>query len=129
MNQKSFITNQRVNPSFFNYVEVFLIWVQDFLVWWYLQIPYKLIQFLKRFILVIDDSFSFSIITHNFFSPWRKDRSIAGWFMGIATKVMYLPIIISFILIGSLIVCSFLIVWIIIPPFCIAFIFLGPILS
>jgi hypothetical protein len=105
-----------------SYFEISLIFLNDFLKWWYIQMPIWHLRTIKRIIIVLDDNLSFSLLLRNFFLPWHRDRNILGYFVGITSKLIYLPIALIIILTLTLTYVIFLIFWILLPPSTIIFI-------
>ena len=105
-----------------SYFEIFLNFLQDFLRWWYIQMPIWHLRTLNRIIIVLDDNLSYSLLLNNFFVPWHRDRNIFGYLVGIVSKLFFLPI--SFVIIVSvtLTYLIFILFWILLPPATIVFI-------
>lgn len=96
---------------------------QDFLKWWYIQMPIWHFRKLARISLVTDDTLSITLLLKNFFTPWHRDYSIIGWFFGIIMKLLYLPIAIVIYLITILVYIAIILLWLALPPCTLTFIF------
>jgi hypothetical protein len=100
--------------------------IRDFFKWWYIQMPVWQVKVLTRLIVVIDDQFSISLLIKNFSVPWHRDRSAVGYFIGIAMRILYLPLAISTLLLAIAGYLSFIIFWILIPIVTVIMIFISP---
>lgn len=47
--------------------------VLNYFFWWYTDGFGRLLKYLKAFIVILADAFSFRIILRTFFQPWKKD--------------------------------------------------------
>jgi hypothetical protein len=99
-----------------SYFEIFIIFLNDFLKWWYIQMPIWHLRTLKRILLVLDDNLSFSLLLRNFFLPWHRDKNIMGYTVGILSKLIYLPIALAMILVAIITYSLVIILWLLIPP-------------
>ncbi len=108
--------------------QLILFTLKDFIQWWYIQMPILFINILNRFLQVMNDQLSITLLLKNFFTSWKKDKSAIGYFMGIIMKILYLPIAIAIMLgaVGLSILLTTL--WLLIPLATIFFILLTPIL-
>jgi len=97
--------------------------IKDFLTWWYIRMPIWHLKMLWRIMVVLDDNMTISLLIKNFFVPWHRDRSLIGYFFGIVIKIFYLPISISGFLLVSLIYLALTLIWIVLPPLTLLFIF------
>lgn len=104
---------REVEPD--SYIEVFLHSVKDFFSWWYIEMPIRYLRIWNRVMVVLNDQLSITLIISNFFLPWMRHRSFAGYFFGIAIKLIYLPVAIAGFLIASSIYFAFIIFWLVIP--------------
>jgi hypothetical protein len=104
-----------------SYFEISLTFLNDFLKWWYIQMPIWHLRTLKRVIVVLDDNLSFSLLLRNFFLPWHRDKNILGYIVGISSKLFYLPIALTLILTISTAYLIFIIFWLLLPPSTIVF--------
>lgn len=95
--------------------KVALLWVKDFLYWWYLKMPVFHLLTLRRIIIVLNDQLSFSLLISTFFIPWKRDRRATGYFVGIVVRLIYLPIAFSAILISVILYIAFIIFWVTLP--------------
>ena len=105
-----------------SYFEISLTFLNDFLKWWYIQMPIWHLRTLKRIIVVLDDNLSFSLLLRNFFLPWHRDKNMLGYIVGITSKIFYLPIALGLILVITLAYTAFIIFWLLLPPSTIIFI-------
>lgn len=105
-----------------SYFEIFHSFIRDFLQWWYVKMPIWHLRTLRRITIVLDDSLSFSILLSNFFLPWHRDPNILGYFVGILSKVVYLPIALAIICTTLITYSIFVIFWLLLPPITIIFI-------
>lgn len=105
-----------------SYFEIFINFLNEFLKWWYIQMPIWHIRMMKRIVLVLDDNLSFSLLFRNFFLPWHRDRSIMGYIVGIISKLVYLPIALSIISTAIAVYILFFFFWLLLPPSILIFI-------
>lgn len=105
-------------PNIFSYISFS---IKDLIYWWYVQMPIFYLKRLGRFSTIVADQFSIEILIRHFFLPWKRHKAAVGYFIGITTKLMYLPIAISFYLAVMALYISFIILWILIPPIAIFF--------
>ncbi len=98
-----------------SYIEVFWYFIKDFFSWWYLEMPIKYLRTLNRIIVVLNDQLSITLILTNFFLPWRRHNSFAGYFFGISIKLIYLPFAVYIFLLGTTLYLAFIIFWLLIP--------------
>ena len=127
MESKNLIINnsgqQLLNETKVNsYFEIFVNFLQNFLSWWYIQMPIWHLRTLKRLVVVLDDNLSFSLLLTHFFLPWHRDKNPLGYLVGILSKLFYLPI--AFIIISLAIVTYilFILFWLLLPPSTLLFI-------
>ncbi len=99
-------------PNIFSYISFS---IKDLLYWWYIQMPIFYIQKLNRISVVVSDQLSLTILIKHFFVPWKRHRAAVGYFIGITTKLLYLPIACFLYLFTMLISCALLLFWILIP--------------
>ncbi len=109
-------------PNLLNYIT---FTVKDLLYWWYIQMPIYYLKKLNRFSTVISDQLSIHILIRYFFLPWKRHKAPVGYFIGITTKLIYLPIALSIYLITMGIYCASIIVWLLIPITTIFFILIS----
>jgi len=98
-----------------SYLEIWIYSVQDFLKWWYVQMPIWHLRRLGRLSVVIDDFLSITVLIKNFFLPWHRDYSLIGYFFGILVKLLYLPIAIAIYILAILIYIALIMAWIALP--------------
>jgi hypothetical protein len=102
---------------------ILLFSVKDFFSWWYINMAIWHLKMLGRISLVVDDNMSISLLLRNFFVPWHRDNSMIGWVFGILIKLVYLPIAI----LGYLLACIFyillILIWFVLPPGTLLFVF------
>lgn len=98
-----------------SYVEIFWYSVRDFFSWWYIEMPIRYLRTWNRIMVVLNDQLSITLILANFFLPWRRHASFAGYFFGISIKLIYLPFAICSFLLGTTLYLAFIIFWILIP--------------
>ncbi|MBN1618706.1 hypothetical protein JW887_05210 [Candidatus Dojkabacteria bacterium] len=96
---------------------------KDFFRWWYIEMPSLFVGFIKRVLIVSDDTFSISLLFKTFFIPWHRDTSWAGIFFGITIRIIYLPIAISITMSIILTLVTLLIIWALMPPLFLFFLF------
>lgn len=118
---------QKPNP--FSYIGQLFDFIRNFFAWWYGDIPLSLLSFLKRVLVILDDTTSFSIILKGFFKPWKNDYNIAGWLVGMSIKAVYLPIILVLFLLTIGCIVLALLAQLIILPIIIGLILLNPFLT
>ncbi len=108
--------------------QLFMFTIKDFIQWWYIQMPILFINTLGRFLQVMNDQLSITLLLKNFFTSWKKDKTAIGYFMGITIKLLYMPVAVIIMLgaIGLAIILTIL--WLIIPLVTIFFILFTPIL-
>jgi hypothetical protein len=99
-----------------SYFEIFVNFLNDFLNWWYVQMPIWHLRTLRRIVVVLDDNFSFTLLLRNFFLPWHRDRNILGYLVGILSKLFYLPIVFAIIITITVTYILFIFFWLLLPP-------------
>lgn len=100
----------------------------DFFDWWYVRMPIQYIRQLSRVMLVLNDQFSISLLIKTFFVPWHRDAKFVGYFMGIAMRLIYIPVALIIYLTVMILAIIFVIFWILLPMITIIFIILTPII-
>jgi hypothetical protein len=90
---------------------------KDLLYWWYIQMPIFYLQKLNRISTVVSDQLSLAILIRYFFVPWKRHRAVVGYFIGIITKLLYLPIAIFIYISVMLIFCALMLLWILMAVF------------
>lgn len=98
-----------------SYFEVFLHSIKDFFSWWYVEMPVRYLRTWNRIMAVLNDQLSITLILSNFFLPWRRHNSFAGYFFGISIKIIYLPFAVCAFILASTLYLAFIIFWILIP--------------
>ena len=98
-----------------SYFEIFLTFLNNYLKWWYIQMPIWHIRTLKRIIVVLDDNLSFSLLTRNFFLPWHRDKNLIGYIVGITVKTLYLPLALALIIVITLTYFILIFFWLLLP--------------
>jgi uncharacterized membrane protein YkgB len=91
--------------------------------------PYKIGQTIGRILIYVDDQFSISVLIRTFFSPWKRDYSAVGYFMGVAVRIVYLPIAIIIYLIACIISIASFVFWLLLPLVTVFFIIATPFLN
>ncbi len=89
--------------------------IKDLLYWWYIQMPIFYLKRLGRVSTVVADQLSIGILIRNFFLPWKRHKAAVGYFIGMTTKLLYLPIAISLYLTIMILYLLFITIWTIIP--------------
>jgi len=105
-----------------SYFEIFIEFLQNFLKWWYIQMPIWHLRTLKRVVVFLDDNLSFSLLIRDFFLPWHRDKNILGYLVGIVSKLVFLPIAFSLIAIATVTYILFIFFWLLLPPSTLIFI-------
>jgi hypothetical protein len=98
---------------------------QDFLRWWYIKMPVWHLRRLSRISIVIDDTFSISLLLSNFFIPWHRDSSLTGYVFGIVMKILFLPISISIYLLSVIGYLCLILFWLILPIGAVVFVIIS----
>jgi hypothetical protein len=99
-----------------SYLEIFNNFIRDFIQWWYVQMPIWHLRALRRVVIFLDDNLSFSLLLNNFFVPWHRDKNAIGYFIGITSKVIYLPIAFLIIATFTITYIFFIFFWLLLPP-------------
>ncbi len=99
--------------------------IKDFFYWWYIQMPVFYLRRLERISIVISDQLSIAILFKKFFTPWKRHKSLIGYFIGILVKLCYLPIAIPLYLLIISTYIILVIAWLLLPPTTIIFIFIS----
>ncbi len=99
-------------PNLLSYISFSL---KDLLFWWYVQMPIFYIKKFERVSLVISDQLSIPVLIRYFFIPWKRHKAAVGYFIGILTKLLYLPIAISIYLFVMILCLLLFLVWLTIP--------------
>jgi hypothetical protein len=95
--------------------ELILSQFQDFLLWWYKEMPIWYVGLIQRVSVIADDTLSISLLLKTFFVPFRKDYTWIGYFFGIVLRLLYLPlaIMITLALLATLILAA--VIWALLP--------------
>ena len=109
-------------PNFLNYIT---FTIKDLLYWWYIQMPIYYLKKLGRVSTVISDQLSIHILIKHFFLPWKRHKAAVGYFIGITTKLIYLPVALSIYLAALGAYCLLIITWLLIPLVTIFFILIS----
>ena len=88
--------------------------------------PYRYIKYFIRTLVVIDDKFSITLLIKTFGVPWHRHQVLVGYFMGIAVRIIYLPIAIFVWLLIAIGYLIFVLAWLVTPIIAVVFIFLTP---
>lgn len=107
------------------FTKIFIYNIKDFFYWWYIQMPTLYFRSLGRVLLIIDDNFSIGLLIQTFFVPWKRDKHLIGYAMGIAIRLLYLPFAITIYIITLLIYIILILFWILIPIMSVLFIFIS----
>lgn len=99
----------------------------DFFDWWYVRMPIQYILHLSRLMQMVNDQFSISLLIKTFFTPWHRDAKFIGYFMGIAMRIIYIPIATVIYLLTFITSLTLIILWILLPMITIIFIIITPI--
>lgn len=87
----------------------------DFLNWWYVIMPVRIVLSMRRTLTIIDDKFSISYIFKTAYIPWHRDYNFVGYFVGFFARLFVLiPGILVFLMTLS-IYLIYLMFWIFIP--------------
>lgn len=105
-------------PNFLSYISFS---IKDLLYWWYVQMPIYYLKKLGRVSVVFSDQLSILILIKYFFVPWKRHKAAVGYFIGILTKLIYLPFAIALYLFAISLYCALILTWILIPLVAIIF--------
>ncbi len=87
----------------------------DFISWWYVVMPVRIILSMRRVLTIIDDRFSISYIFKTAHIPWHRDYNFVGYLIGFFARLFVLiPGVIIFLLVLFVYIIYF-IFWILIP--------------
>ncbi len=120
---------QLKEPTIFDYFSAALESFRSFFGWWYGDLPLTIIALLKRTLVVLNDTTSFSVVLLGLFSPWKNDYNIAGWVVGLFIKLIYLPLILILFLFVVALFIALLLVQLAILPTVIGLIIINPFLA
>ncbi len=127
------INIQATNPVFAdvdlnkipNVSKLIIFSIKDFLNWWYIQMPIYYLTKLERISMVVLDQLSIIVLLTNFFVPWKRDKTVVGYFIGILVKLLYLPIAIPLYITTILIYAMLIVAWLLLPPTTLLFILIS----
>lgn len=97
--------------------------LRQFIRWWYAKMSIWHLKMLGRISVFLDDNLSITLLLRNFFLPWHRDFSFIGYVFGILIKVLYLPIAIGIYIFFCIIYIALILVWFLLPPVTLLFIF------
>jgi hypothetical protein len=128
MVQQNILTNstdqQLLNESGVdNNIEIIGYSFKQFIRWWYAKMSMWHLKMLGRISVLLDDNLSISLLLKNFFLPWHRDFSFIGYVFGILIKILYLPIAISIFLLFCTLYIALILLWFLLPPVTLLFIF------
>ena len=128
MAQQNILTNstdqQLLNESGVdNNIEIIGYSFKQFIRWWYAKMSMWHLKMLGRISILLDDNLSISLLLKNFFLPWHRDFSFIGYVFGILIKILYLPIAISIFLLFCTLYIALILLWFLLPPVTLLFIF------
>jgi hypothetical protein len=98
-----------------NIFSYFSFTIRDLLYWWYIQMPILHLKKLNRISTVVSDQLSMRILFQNFFLPWKRHKSVVGYFIGITLKIVYFPIAIAIYTSAMILYLTFMLFWLLIP--------------
>ncbi len=99
-------------PNFLNYIT---FTIKDLLYWWYIQMPIYYLKKLGRISTIVSDQLSIHILIRYFFLPWKRHKAAVGYFIGITTKLIYLPFALSIYLLAISGYSILILAWLLIP--------------
>ena len=128
MAQQNILTNstdqQLLNESGVdNNIEIIGYSFKQFIRWWYAKMSMWHLKMLGRISVLLDDNLSITLLLKNFFLPWHRDFSFIGYVFGILIKILYLPIAISIYLFFCTLYITLILLWFLLPPVTLLFIF------
>jgi len=128
MAQQNILTNssgqQLLNESSVdNDIEIIAYTFKQFIRWWYTKMSMWHFKMLGRISVLLDDNLSITLLLKNFFLPWHRDFSFIGYVFGILIKILYLPIAISIYLLFCTLYITLILLWFLLPPVTLLFIF------
>ena len=97
--------------------------LRQFIRWWYAKMSIWHLKMLGRISVFIDDNLSITLLLKNFFLPWHRDFSFIGYVFGILIKILYLPIAVGLYLFFCTMYTALILVWFLLPPVTLLFIF------
>ncbi len=96
---------------------------KKFAKWWYTRMSIWHLKMLMRISVFLDDNLSITLLLKNFFLPWHRDFSLVGYVFGILIKILYLPIAICIYLTLCVMYILLILIWFLLPPTTLLFIF------
>jgi len=128
MAQQNILTNstdqQLLNESGVdNNIEIIGYSFKQFIRWWYTKMSMWHFKMLGRISVLLDDNLTITLLLKNFFLPWHRDFSFIGYVFGILIKILYLPIAISIFLLFCTLYIALILLWFLLPPVTLLFIF------
>ena len=96
---------------------------KQFIRWWYIKMSMWHLKMLGRISVFLDDNLSITLLLKNFFLPWHRDFSFIGYVFGILIKILYLPIAVGIYLLFCTMYTALILVWFLLPPVTLLFIF------
>ena len=128
MVQQNILTNnsgqQLLNESGVdNNIEIIVYTFKQFIRWWYAKMSMWHFKMLERISVLLDDNLSITLLLRNFFLPWHRDFSFIGYVFGILIKILYLPIAVGIYLLFCTMYTALILVWFLLPPVTLLFIF------
>jgi len=128
MVQQNILTNssgqQLLNESGVdNNIEIIGYTFKQFIRWWYTKMSMWHLKMLGRISVFLDDNLSITLLLKNFFLPWHRDFSFIGYVFGILIKILYLSIAVGIYLLFCTMYTALILVWFLLPPVTLLFIF------
>jgi len=128
MAQQNILTNnggqQLLNESGVDSnIEIIVYTFKQFIRWWYRKMSMWHFKMLGRISVLLDDNLTITLLLKNFFLPWHRDFSFIGYVFGILIKILYLPIAISIFLLFCTLYIALILLWFLLPPVTLLFIF------
>jgi hypothetical protein len=71
---------------------IFIREIPAFIYWWYVEMPTWYMGFIQRIAVLLDDTFSISLLVKTFFVPFHRDTSWVGRGFGIGIRLVYIPL-------------------------------------
>ena len=104
-------------------IEIIGYTFKQFIRWWYTKMSMWHLKMLGRISVLLDDNLSITLLLKNFFLPWHRDFSFIGYVFGILIKILYLPIAVGIYLLFCTMYTALILVWFLLPPVTLLFIF------
>ncbi len=104
-------------------IEIIGYTFKQFIRWWYIKMSMWHLKMLGRISVFLDDNLSITLLLKNFFLPWHRDFSFIGYVFGILIKILYLPIAVGIYLLFCTMYTALILVWFLLPPVTLLFIF------